>query len=131
MKVKKLWTNLFALGVVVFLNSVNGYAQSSLAEQKIRATQIQQQDAIQKNKQTIQLRQQGKSWTNRLLNVFNLGDRSHQSGNSSDSAIQKTKQLQADNQRKIEQAKIAAENAKRMQEQRLQMMRNSSSNRKR
>ena len=130
MRMKKIWVHFGWTTVVVFY-AVNGYAQSSLDEQKIREIQIQQQDIVQKNKQTIQTRQHEGGWTNKLLNIFNFHAQNSHASSTQDNSREKVKQLQADNQRKIEQAKAAAENAKRMQEQRLQMMQNSSFNRKR
>ena len=130
MRMKKSWVHLGFVTVVIFYSG-NGYAQTSLNEQKIREMQIQQQDIVQKNKQTIQTRQHEGGWTNKLLNIFNFHAQNSRTNSAQDNSSEKVKQLQADNQRKIEQAKASAENAKRMQEQRLQMMQNSSLNRKR
>ena len=132
MKSKRYFVNVVGATVVVFFNAMNVYALSSYQEQKIRAAQQRQRDVVERNKETIQNRLQGGICDSHLVDIFHPSTNSnqmvaHDQGNAQQQQIKKQ---ELDNKQKIEQSKRAAENLKRMQDQRMRMMQTSAARRR-
>ena len=132
MKSKRYFVNVVGATVVVFFNAMNVYALSSYQEQKIRAAQQRQRDVVERNKETIQNRLQGGICDNHLVDIFYPSTNSNQivTHDQSSAQQQQIKKQELDNKQKIEQSKRAAENLKRMQDQRMRMMQTSAARRR-
>ena len=132
MKSKRYFVNVVGATVVVFFNAMNVYALSSYQEQKIRAAQQRQRDVVERNKETIQNRLQGGICDNHLVDIFHPSTNSNQIfiHDQSNAQQQQIKKQELDNKQKIEQSKRAAENLKRMQDQRMRMMQTSAARRR-